>query len=339
MHGHRREPRSCQNSPMAESQEWAAPESLQPSPDEVRFDLPRALDAMVQLRAIVPDDAFTAGILGTERSGYGAVIGDSGLVLTIGYLITEASTIWLTTNRGDVVSGWPILYDQVTGFGLIQPLGKLNTTWLERGSIAGVEVGDVLTVIGHGGRAHAIKTRLVDKREFAGYWEYLLDTALFTSPAHPEWSGAALLDTDGRLVGIGSLLVQEEVDGKKSHANMFVPIDLVEPILADLDSGKRNAPAPRPWLGMYTQEADGNLVVAGLAPDGPAERGGVRQGDLVLGVAGTRARGLAEFFKLVWRQGAAGVEVPLSLARAGDVLRVNVKSADRNDFLKKPDLH
>jgi S1-C subfamily serine protease len=324
---------------MAESQEWAAPESLQPAAGELRFDLSRALDAMVQLRATIPDDAFTAGILGTERSGYGAVISASGLVLTIGYLITEASTIWLTTNRGEAVSGWPILYDQATGLGLIQPLGKLNAPWLERGDIAGVAVGDSLTVIGHGGRSHAIKTRLAAKREFAGYWEYLLDEALFTSPAHPEWSGAALLDDDGKLIGIGSLLVQEEIDGKKSHANMFVPIDIVEPLLADLDSGQRNARITRPWLGMYTQETDGNLVVAGLAPGGPSERGGVRQGDLILGVAGTRARGLAEFFRLVWSQGNAGVEVPLSLARAGDVLRVNVKSADRSDFLKKPDLH
>jgi len=293
----------------------------------------------VLVRAIVPEDAFTAGILGTERGGYGVVIRADGLILTIGYLLTEASTIWLTTNRGEVVSGWPLAYDQATGFGLIQPLGKLGAPWLERGSAAGVAVGDAVTVVGHGGRAHSLKTRIIDKREFAGYWEYVLDEALFTAPAHPQWSGAALLDAQGKLIGIGSLLLQAEVDGEQVHTNMFVPIDLVEPMLDDLAGAGRGARKPHPWLGMYTQETDGNLVVAGLASGGPAERAGVRAGDLVLGVAGTRARGLAEFFRLVWRQGAAGVVVPLSLARAGDVLRVNVKSADRNDYLKKPDLH
>ena len=324
---------------MSQTQEWTSPESLQPASGELRFDLARALDAVVLVRAVIPEDAFTAGILGTERGGYGAVIRADGLILTIGYLLTEATSIWLTTNRGDVVNGWPLAYDQVTGFGLIQPLGKLGTPWLERGSAASVNVGDQVTVIGHGGRAHSLRTNIIDKREFAGYWEYVLDEALFTAPAHPQWSGAALLDAEGKLIGIGSLLVQAEVNGKQVHTNMFVPVELIEPILDDLVNTGRSGRAPRPWLGMYTQEADGNLVVGGLAPGGPAERSGVHPGDLVLGVAGTRAHGLAEFLRLVWRQGAAGVEVPLSLARAGDVLRVNVKSADRSDFLKKPDLH
>ena len=324
---------------MPEEETWSFPEAVQPAADELEFDLPRALDAMVSLRANVPDDAFTAGILGTERSGYGAVIHPGGLVVTIGYLITEAESIWLTTNRGDVVEGWPILYDQPTGIGLIQPLGPLDATSLERGSAANVKVGDLVTVIGHGGRAHAIRTRIIEKREFAGYWEYVLDEALFTSPAHPQWSGAALLDAKGRLIGIGSLLVQAEADGEETHANMFVPIDLLEPLLDRLAHPSRSMEPPRPWLGMYTQEADGNLVVVGTAPEGPAERAGVQQGDLVLGVAATRVHRLAEFFRLVWRQGPAGVEVPLSIAREGDVLRINVKSADRNDFLKKPEVH
>jgi S1-C subfamily serine protease len=323
---------------MSDTQEWAAPESLQPSSDELTFDLPKALDAMVQLHATIPDDAFTAGILGTERAGYGAAI-DNGLIVTIGYLITEAQEIWLTTNRGEAVGGWPIVYDQATGFGLIQPLGELEIPRLERGTIANVKPGAAVTVIGHGGRAHAIKAHILDKREFAGYWEYVLDEALFTAPAHPEWSGAALLDDHGRLIGIGSLLVQADVNGKSVHSNMFVPIDLLSPILDEVAKGRRARRVPRPWLGMYTQESNGNLVVAGVAPGGPAEDSGVQAGDLVLSVSGTRARSLAEFYRMVWRLGPAGVEVPLSIARAGDLLRITINSADRNDFLKKPDLH
>ena len=330
-----------QNTPMSESKskQWAFPDSLQPKADEVAFDLPRALDAVVLLRAEVPDDAFTAATLGTERAGYGVVIREDGLTLTIGYLITEAETIWLTTNRGVVVQGTVLGYDQATGFGLVQPLGSLGVRALARGSSAEVQEGDDVYVIGHGGREHALNTSVTARREFAGYWEYLLEDAIFTSPAHPQWGGAALLDDAGQLVGIGSLLIQEGEKGETKQVNMFVPIDLLEPILASmLATGRAGAPA-RPWLGMYAQEDEGKLIIAGLADGGPAERAGVKIGDLVLGVADARTTGLSAFLRRVWALGTAGVEVPLQLARQGDVLRVRVQSGDRNDHFRKPRLH
>jgi S1-C subfamily serine protease len=324
---------------MFEPQQWAFRESLQPKADETHFDLARTLDAVVLVRAEVPDDRFTAATLGTERGGYGAVIREDGLVLTIGYLITEASQIWLTTNRGGVVTGYPLAYDQATGFALIQPLGKLDAPPLRRGLASDVKVGDSAFVIGHGGRAHALKTRLIGKREFAGYWEYLLDEALFTTPAHPQWGGAALLDVQGDLIGIGSLLVQQEVNGESIQVNMFVPIDLLNPILDGMLQTGRSPHPPHPWLGMYTQDPEGKLVVGKLSTGGPAERAGVQVGDVVLAVGTLRVHGLAELFRAVWRLGAAGVDVALTLARAGEVFPITVKSADRNDFLKKPNLH
>jgi S1-C subfamily serine protease len=322
-----------------ETTNWAFPEELQPKPEEVRFDLRRALDGVVMLRAEIPEDAFTAAILGTERLGNGVVIRDDGLVLTIGYLITEARSVWLTTNAGGVVEGYPLAYDFATGLGLVQPLGRLDAPVLQRGSSRSCPVGGNAVVIGHGGAEHALKARVIDKREFAGYWEYVLDEAMFTTPAHPQWGGSALIAADGRLAGIGSLLVDESVEGQQLQANMFVPVDVLEPIFDDLLTRGQSARPARPWLGMYTTEANKQLVVAGVAPGGPAARAGLRQGDVVVQVAGERASGLAELFRKIWRLGPAGVEVPLTLSRAGAQVQVRLRSANRSDFLKKPQLH
>lgn len=324
---------------MSDVEEWSFPEDLQPDTNDVSFDLDSALDAVVNVRAEIPDDAFTASILGTERVGNGVVIRDDGIVLTIGYLITEAETIWLTTNDGNVVSGHPLAYDQATGFGLIQPLGQLGVPTLDFGNATACQTGEDVLFLGQGGRQHALKAKLIDKREFAGYWEYVLDEALFIAPAHPQWGGAALVGHDGRLLGIGSLLVQEAVDGQTVQGNMVVPIDLLKPILESMLATGRSGAPPRPWLGMYTTESGKNLVVGGLAENGPAARAGIKQGDLVLEVAGKRITTLAQLFRTAWQTGPAGTAIPLTIAREGDVLRFEVKSADRNDFLKKPRLH
>jgi S1-C subfamily serine protease len=199
---------------LAESTHWAFPANLQPRSEGLRFDLASALRSVVMLRAEIPEDAFTASILGTERFGNGVVIRDDGLMLTIGYLITEAESIWLTTNDGTVIPGHPLAYDFASGLGLVLPLGQLGVPALPRGSAASIETGDDAIVIGHGGRPHALEAQVFAKREFAGFWEYVLDEALFTTPPHPEWSGAALVGMDGRLLGIGSLFVQEAVDDK-----------------------------------------------------------------------------------------------------------------------------
>ena len=322
-----------------QQQSWAFPDTVQPKPGQTQFDLERAFNAVVLVRAEVPEDAYSASTLGTERGGYGAVIRDDGLVLTIGYLINEASQIWLTTNRGVSIAGYPLAYDQATGFGLIQPLGKLPAPHLERGLAADVKVGDSAFVIGHGGGAHSLKTRIVAKHEFAGYWEYVLDEALFTAPAHPQWGGSALLDAQGNLIGTGSLLVQHEVNGEVIHVNMFVPIDLLAPIFDAMLTTGRSPHPPRPWLGMSTQDPEGKLIVARLSPGGPASRAGIQVGDQVLGVGAARVSSLADLFRAIWRLGNAGVDVPLMLSRGGDVLHILVKSADRNDFLRKPKLH
>lgn len=324
---------------MAETSEWAFPEGLQPRQENLRFDLGTALQSVVQLRSEVSEEAFTAAVLGTERMGHGVVIGNDGLVLTIGYLITEADSIWLTTNGGSAVPAHALAYDQVTGFGLVLPLGRLDCPALPRGHSAHAAVGDPAIVIGHGGLEHALEAKIVARREFAGYWEYLLEDALFTAPAHPQWGGTALVGEDGRLLGIGSLLVQEAAGPETLDANMFVPIDLLEPILEDMLKFGRPARPARPWLGLYATPLQGSLVVRGLTQGGPAQRAGVRLGDVLLEVAGEPVSDLAQLFRKVWRIGPAGSEVTLTVGRGRNNSKVRVVSADRDDFLRKPRRH
>ncbi|MCC7047638.1 MAG: serine protease [Alphaproteobacteria bacterium] len=325
---------------MATEQDWEFPRNLQPKPAELGFDLDSVLASILGLHTEIPGDAFTAGTLGTERSGNGIVIREDGLVLTIGYLVTEAKTIWLTTHKGSAVGGYPLAYDQATGFGLVQALGRLDLPALPRGSSAAVNRGDPVVLAAHGGRGHCLNAKVIAKHEFAGYWEYVLDEALFTAPAHPHWGGAALIDRSGRLAGIGSLLVEEKAGDKEVQGNMIVPIDLLEPILNDLLTyGRVNHP-PRPWIGFYATEIKSHVAVAGLAKGGPAETAKLEVGDVVLEVAEEPVRSLADLFRKIWRCGDAGVEVPFTIARTGgQVLAIKVRSADRSDFLKKPKLH
>jgi S1-C subfamily serine protease len=310
----------------------------QPQHDDLHFDLDRALKSVVGLQATVPDDAFTASILGTERSGSGVVIRESGLVLTIGYLITEAENVWLAAADGRVTPAHALAYDQETGFGLVQALGPLDLPALELGRMSEATLGDPVVVAG-GGKAPATRALIVGKQEFAGYWEYLLDEAVFTAPAHPFWGGAGVIGNDGKLLGVGSLQVQQVTEkGQQYDINMVVPIDLLPPILDDLlKYGRVNKP-PRPWLGVYSGESHGRIVVADVAENGPAAAAGLRRGDVISAVRDSSVEDLADFYRKVWRCGPAGVEIPMEIIRDGRSAWARIKTIDRASLLKKPRL-
>lgn len=329
---------------MSESSEWSFPTSMQPEEQSLGFDLGLLLDAVVGLKAEVPEQAFTAQTLGTTRTGSGVVLDDRGTVLTIGYLITEAQSVFLSTRSGRVVQAVPLAYDQATGLGLLKALGPLGTRGVTCGSTRHSKTGDPVLLLGEGGKTHALSARLADKRPFAGYWEYLLEEALFTTPVHPHWSGAGLFNQQGELIGIGSLLVQdaladEEGTEQTSQGNMIVPIDILLPILDSLVATGQSGLPPRPWLGLYAGEVDNQVMVGGIADKGPARQAGVRPDDLILDVGGTRVHSLATFLRAVWALGPAGVTVPLTLGRDGELIRVRIKSVDRNELLYRPTSH
>ncbi len=325
---------------MARSIDWEIPGEFQPKVEDFGFDVDGALGAVLGLQATVPEDAFTAGTLGTERAGSGVLIRKDGLVLTIGYLITEAESIWLTSSVGGAVPGHVLGYDQETGFGLVQALGRLNVEPIDVGARMRVGAGDKAIFAAEGGRRHAVAATVVARQEFAGYWEYVLDRAIFTAPAHPFWGGAALIGGDGSLIGIGSLHVQHSSGRElRRDVNMVVPIDLLPPILDDiLTYGRTNRP-PRPWLGLYAAEVEDSIVVAGLSERGPASKTGLKPGDRIIAVRDEPVSSLASLWRRVWASGAAGTEVVLQIGRDKETIKVRILSADRTRLLKAPKLH
>ncbi len=297
-------------------------------------DAKEILRAIVKIRAEVPDYARSAATLGTEREGSGVVIDSKGHIVTIGYLITESETIEITGSDGKKVKGTSVAYDSRTGFGLIRAETPISVAPMEMGNSSAVEEGDRVLAASHGGADAVQGAQVISRKEFAGYWEYLLDSAIFTAPALGDFGGAALMDRGGKLVGIGSLFSTVSVPGIGSiPGNVFVPIDLLKPILGDLIAKGRASGPVRPWLGVYSEESHGRVIVTRVTGDGPAEKAGLKNGDIILMVKKQEVNGLADFYRKMWALGNAGVEVPLTVLQGVRVRDISVKSADRYEYM------
>ena len=313
---------------------------IQPEKSQFDFDLDETLDSIVSLTSYVPEDAFTAPILGTQRSGHGAVISDSGLIVTIGYLVAEADQVWITTNSGSTLQGHALAYDYETGFGLVQALGWLRASPIQLGDSTALKKGQTGILAAAGGSRHAITAKIASRADFAGYWEYLIENAIYTSPAIQNWGGAALIDDQGKLCGIGSLyLNQIETEEDNKEGNLIVPIELLAPILDELTLYGRTLKPARPWLGMFVSQLDGNFEIVGLYNEGPAAQQGLLTGDIILEVSGIESSDLSRFFKNIWSLGTAGCEIPLLVQRGRIQQTIIVKSVDRRDLWKGPRIH
>ena len=307
----------------------AAPADAQSS------SLDELASAVVHIKATINRDGSTVQTLGPEREGSGIIIDAGGLVLTIGYLMVEAESIEVSTNAGRTLSAEVVGYDPQSGFGLLRTSEAPKIEPIGLGKSAALREGDPVLVASAGGAGMVMPARVVSRRAFAGGWEYLLDQAIFTAPPHPEWSGAALISRDRKLVGVGSLIVEDSTgDNDKKPGNMFVPIDLLPPILGDLIADGRASGPAHPWLGMYTEETHGRLVVSRVTPGGPAEKAGLHSGDVLVGVNGETAKSLADLYRRIWMQGAAGASIGLDVRHGDGTRRLDVKSINRLDLLK-----
>ena len=302
------------------------------------------LSAMVTVHAEVPASARTAQFLGEQRIGSGVIIDTEGHILTIGYLVMEAHRVEVTGMDGKRVRATVVAHDTQTGFGLLRANEPLNATPMPFGTSADLAERTEVIIASDSTAASVRPTLVTSRREFAGYWEYLLEDAIFTAPPHPRYAGAALIGPDGKLLGIGSLLVNDALPGRGSlTGNMFVPIDHLKPILTDLIRTGRTRATPRPWLGLFTEEFRDKLVIMFVAPDGPAEQAGVRENDLILKVAGQPVKDQADFYRKVWAVGEAGADITLTLLQGTEIKDITVRSSDRGQYFrtvpdpKKPD--
>jgi S1-C subfamily serine protease len=288
-------------------------------------------DAVVAVHAEIPAEARTAAFLGRTRDGSGVLIDDAGLIVTIGYLITEAMAAEVTTASGRVSRADIIGFDTASGLGLLRATDPLRVKPIALGSAKELAEKTPVVIAGHAGPARAQPASVVSRRTFAGYWEYLLEDAIFTAPPVDAWSGAALIAPGGSLAGIGSLIVSD-ADGQ-SPGNMFVPIDLLLPVMGDLIALGRPSSA-RPWLGANLQDADGKIVVRRVAPESPADKAGIRHGDGITAIAGSEVHDLAALYRALWAQGDPGTIVRLNVHRYDEEREIEVKTIDRYRYLK-----
>jgi S1-C subfamily serine protease len=309
--------------------------AVRPAAAQSAVDADRFFDAIVKIVVRAVPDARSSETLGPTREGTGVVIGANGLIVTIGYLLVEADDVQIVDHAGRRLPARVVGYDHPTGLGLVRTVVPFDAPPIALGDSGTVSVREPVLVVNYEAENDVTLAHVVSKRAFTGSWEYLLDSAIFTSPPASNWSGAALIGPDLKLIGVGSLIMRDaSADDDAVPGNMFVPIDLLKPILDDLVRDGHRAGSARPWLGVAADEVQGRLVVRRVSADGPAERAGLRSGDIILAVEGERVRTQAQFYRKLWSSGAAGANIKLRVLQDVDVQEITVHSIDRIQYFR-----
>ena len=295
-------------------------------------------ESVVAVRSRAVEDARSNTTLGRERLGSGVVIDEQGHILTIGYLVIEAEEVDIRVSSGATYPARVVGYDHATGFAVLRPLLPIALKPLVIGSSEKLAQQELMVVLPFEGLGPGSATQLVSRRPFAGSWEYLLDSAIYTFPPNAAWAGAALLNQRGELVGLGSLYIRDAIaEGMFSPGNIFVPIDLLEPIQRDLVTKGVRSSGLNPWMGITPDDSNGYVAILRVSKDGPADQAGLRAGDFITAVAGKEVRTLRDLYRTAWGLGSAGTRIPIEVERDGRKFPLVIKSIDRTTFFKKPD--
>ena len=332
-------PVSATTAPRSSAAEAVAPSDTparkQTADSEPGIDAERLYSALVRVQAVAVPNARSNATLGRQREGTGTVISKDGVILTIGYLIVEADDVKVTDSKGRSYPARVLAYDHATGLGLLKTTVPLNIAPVPFGNSAKLADREPVLIAGWGGIPDTALAYVVSRRPFTANWEYMLDEAIFTSPPTTGWSGAALVDQKGTIVGVGSLVVREATaEDPKLPGNMFVPIDALKPILDDMVRNGRRKDPPRPWLGVAADEISGRLIVSRVSPDGPAERAGMRSGDIILGIGSEAVKSQADFYRKLWTKRRAGDTVSLRVLQGSDIKELSVESIERTQYFR-----
>jgi len=294
-------------------------------------------ESIVGISSVAVDNARSLATLGKERSGSGIVIDKEGHILTIGYLVIEADTIEITLANGDTYPGKVVGYDHATGFAILKSIVPKKLFPVDLGESEKIKENDVLYILPHLDEGPGSPTKLVSRRPFAGSWEYFLEKPIYTYPFNPHWQGTPLLNEKGQLLGIGSLFIRDSIaEGINSPGNLFVPIELLKPILKDLiNEGKRKTKL-NPWMGLTPDDSSGKISITRVSKDGPAEAAGIKAGDVLLSVNNKEVKTMQDFYKTAWSLGGPGTKIPINIQREDKNINLIINSIDRMDFFIKP---
>ena len=293
----------------------------------------KVFQSIVKVRAAIPSDARTAGLLGTQREGSGVIIDRSGLIVTTGYIILESEAIEIQLLDGTFRDAVFVGYDFDTGFGLLRASIPDDVPPIKIGQSSTLASNDPVLAAYYGGQGSARGVYVVARHHFAGYWEYLLEDAIYTSPPIQQYGGASLIGQNGELLGIGSLYTKLSLSGvDATPSNVFIPIDRLKPLLSDLKKTGVLRGSTRPWLGIYLNEVQGHVIVINTAPGGPADRAGIESNNIILEVNNQGIAGMADLYRKLWALGKAGVGVPLSVLQGTKIKTITIHSTNRNQF-------
>jgi S1-C subfamily serine protease len=289
-------------------------------------------ECVVNIQTTVARDHRSVPILGTERMGSGVVVDPAGLILTVNYVVMGGQTVQVSFLRGRRVRAEIVAQDFEIGLALlrIKRQGLTAATLRVEGEL---ERGEpVVAVASTGAQERRVAGGLVTYLgEFEAHWEYLLERGIVSNAANPGFGGGGLFTLTARLAGIVSLNLNELI-----RNSLSIPVEHYREHERELLRYGRVVSRPRrAWLGVFAHVVEEGIVVAAVVPEGPGDRGGLREGDLIVSLNAEKLESRRDLYVSLWRHGP-GEPLTFEVMRDSSLRRVLVTSGDRAEFFRQP---